>query len=557
MDDTDVETVGSPPTLVDRPPKREPTGSIDTALSQPQLAKASLAPSATVSIASPSEALQRDEVLRTRNFCYMAFVLGLGAASAVPFLRAGYYETRLFLGALTVGLLGIAYILYRTRDPASYWASKSVPAAWMVCGVTVTTALPYFGAYSPVPLLMLVGIYFFGLGQIRSVAFFAYGSASLMQAVCAALPILGIADPGIYKASYLSLEAQLFTQGLVLLVYTSAFYIARVSRRASITALGELQSAIRAVAQREALLQEARDELRRALGNGRGRFTEQVIDHYRLGGLIGRGAMGEVYEGVDTRDAQPVAVKMLSQASLGNTEHVKRFLRELRTASSIQSPNVVRVLAIGEEPLPHLVMERLHGRDLSSILRETRVLAPDKVIDVLQQVGAGITAAGAAGVIHRDLKPQNIFLAGDTWKILDFGVSRATDHGDTLTAGHLVGTPAYMAPEQARGARVDHRADLYALAAIAYRCLTGHALFSGGDIADVLYRVVHTQPRRPSSIASLPRDVDLALAIGLAKNPDDRYATAAELTSAITAALDNKLTEPWRSRARALEAWSR
>jgi serine/threonine-protein kinase len=194
------------------------------------------------------------------------------------------------------------------------------------------------------------------------------------------------------------------------------------------------------------------------------------------------------------------------------------------------------------------------------LLRDKRAFAPDKVVDLLQQVGIGITAAGKAGVIHRDLKPQNVFLAGTTWKILDFGVSRLADTGDTLTAGHLVGTPAYMAPEQARGARVDHRSDLYALGAIAYRCLTGHAPFSGGDIADVLYRVVHTPPRRPSSLARLPDDLDLALAIALAKQPDDRFVTAAELAAAIADALASSLPESIRVRGRALDdrgAWSR
>src|SRR6185436_10836333 len=121
-------------------------------------------------------------------------------------------------------------------------------------------------------------------------------------------------------------------------------------------------------------------------------------------------------------------------------------------------------------------------------------------------------------IIHRDLKPQNLFVASGTWKILDFGVSRVADTGDTLTAGHVVGTPGYMAPEQARGAAVDHRTDLYALAAIAYRVLTGHAPFSGGEIADLIYRVVHTAPGRPTVLAKLPADVDLALAIGLAKD---------------------------------------
>src|SRR5204862_7980656 len=134
------------------------------------------------------------------------------------------------------------------------------------------------------------------------------------------------------------------------------------------------------------------------------------------------------------------------------------------------------------------------------------------------------------GVVHRDLKPQNLFRHGELWKILDFGVARALDQGDTLTAGQIVGTPSYMAPEQATGATVDHATDLYALAAITYRALTGHAPHASGDLAETLYRVVHTAPRRPSDLAPrLPHEVDLVLAIGLAKHAVDRFASAAEL----------------------------
>jgi len=194
------------------------------------------------------------------------------------------------------------------------------------------------------------------------------------------------------------------------------------------------------------------------------------------------------------------------------------------------------------------VMERLRGRDLSTILRTKRAMAPDRVVDLIRQVGAGITAAGAAGVIHRDLKPQNVFHHGTTWKILDFGVSRIADASDTLTAGHVVGTPAYMAPEQASGGSVDHRTDLYALAAIAYRALVGRPPYTGGEVAEMLYRVVHTAPPRPSSLATIPDDVDLALAIGLAKKPADRFTTAAELADALEAALTGALDEVLRRR---------
>jgi serine/threonine-protein kinase len=232
---------------------------------------------------------------------------------------------------------------------------------------------------------------------------------------------------------------------------------------------------------------------------------------------------------------------MLSQASLGNAHHVERFLRELRTAATIDSPNVVRVLEIGEQPLPHLVMERLRGRDLSAILRGKRALPTDRVVDLVRQVGAGITAAGAAGIIHRDLKPQNLFQHKGVWKILDFGVARAIDSGDTLTQGQIVGTPSYMAPEQASGGTVDHLTDLYALAAVAYRALTGHPPFAAGEIAETLYRVVHTAPTRPSSLVEVPADVDLVLAIGMAKLPRDRFQSAVDLAEALADAFAGTL----------------
>jgi serine/threonine-protein kinase len=261
--------------------------------------------------------------------------------------------------------------------------------------------------------------------------------------------------------------------------------------------------------------------------------------------------MGEVYEA--SGPAGPVAIKLLSQTSLGNANHVMRFFRELRTATAIEAPNVVRVLEIGEHPVPYLVMERLEGRTLSDILRSRRAMPVADVVDLVYQVGAGITAAAAAGVVHRDLKPQNVFRHGEIWKVLDFGVARALDQGDTLTAGQIVGTPSYMAPEQATGGAVDHLTDLYALAAIAYRALTGHAPHASGDLAETLYRVVHASPRRPGDLAPrLPREVDLVLAIGLAKHPGDRFASADELARALGDALTGQLAPAIRDRGHAL-----
>lgn len=152
--------------------------------------------------------------------------------------------------------------------------------------------------------------------------------------------------------------------------------------------------------------------------------------------------------------------------------------------------------------------------------------------------------------MHRDLKPHNVFFAqpAEVWKILDFGVSKVGGTG-TLTKGHVVGTPAYMAPEQARGEDVDHRADVYSLAAILYRAVTGHPAFASKDVPTTLYDVVFRVPTQPSIHASLPADVDRVLALGLAKLPADRFATALELAEWFALAITDQLTPEQRRRA--------
>ncbi len=346
-------------------------------------------------------------------------------------------------------------------------------------------------------------------------------------------------------------------QALVQVILLATLIIARMSRRATLLALGELERAVRLAAHREALLLEAREELERALRPGRGRFSEQVLGGYTLGEVLGRGAMGEVYAAQGKEGA--VAIKVLSQASLSNPNHVVRFLRELRTAASVVSPHVARVIEVGDQPVPYLVMEKMAGGSLSELLRGKRAMAPAEVLELADHVGLGITAAAAAGVVHRDLKPQNIFRDREVWKVLDFGVSRRIEQTDTLTRGDVVGTPAYMAPEQATGGTADHASDIYALAAIVYRALTGRPPYAGGEIAETLYRVVHTRPRRPSELVALPAEVDLVLAIGMARDRAARFASAAELSAALHAAFASTLPRAVAERGRALDragAWA-
>jgi len=282
------------------------------------------------------------------------------------------------------------------------------------------------------------------------------------------------------------------------------------------------------------------------------------ILHYEILRLLGRGGMGEVYEGHHVDTGEPAAVKLLAPRELGNPRSVERFVREVRAISALRSPHVVKVLAASDtgDPIPYLVMERLHGQTLAQLLRT----APrsDQLVDMLAQVGTALEEAWDHGIVHRDLKPHNLFLAelsgGPTWKVLDFGIAALAEHGGTLTEGHVIGTPAYMAPEQARGERVDARADLYALSAIAYRWLTGRPLWAGDELRALLYQVVHAVPAQPSSLADLEPDVDAVLAIGLAKDPAARWSRVSELRAALADALVGNLAPPLRERAAELVA---
>jgi serine/threonine-protein kinase len=155
-----------------------------------------------------------------------------------------------------------------------------------------------------------------------------------------------------------------------------------------------------------------------------------------------------------------------------------------------------------------------------------------------------------AGIVHRDLKPGNLFLTDSIppkWKVLDFGLSKLTGDGGTLTRDTAVGTPSYMAPEQVRG-ESDHLTDLYAVAAIAYRALTGSPPFHGDDAAMILFHVVYSQPAPPAEFVQLPSDVELVLAVGLAKRPSDRFASVEELAAALRLAANSELEDATRAR---------
>jgi serine/threonine-protein kinase len=235
---------------------------------------------------------------------------------------------------------------------------------------------------------------------------------------------------------------------------------------------------------------------------------------------------------------------------------LSRFEREARIVGSIRSPNVVEVLGVShaDSVLPYIAMERLKGVDLASFLRERGRMSLVEALDMVSQVAAGLSAAHAANVVHRDLKPNNLFRSGSEpalWKILDFGVSKWMDSAEaTLTAAELVGTPQYMAPEQVRGQRdLDQTADIYALAAIAYRALTGEAPFTG-RMPGILQAISNDMPQAPSARRELPQHIDYVLALGLAKDRTQRFQSAFEFAAAFALAAGNNLSASLVKRAK-------
>lgn len=506
-------------------------------------------PMSGTSLGSSIEALEHDEILRTRTFAWivMAIVCVGGVATfAVPGGQPGGKVAMIVACGST--LLAMVFLYYRTRDAVRF-RRPSTEWVWYVPAVGVNAPVYYFGPFSAATMLVVLGLYFIGVGRSGKLAIIAWAICAGTQAVIVASVIISGHDPGIMHPP-LTTTQQIMIAVIQQFLIAMTLVIARKSRSSALLAVGALEQAVRLAAHRQALLVEAREQLDRALRPKRGRFSEQVIGTYELGDVLGRGAMGEVYAAVDTRSGAPVAIKLLAEASLGNANHVLRFFRELRTAARVTSPHVVQVIEVGEQPVPYLVMERLEGKTLAEIARERRVLPADEVVELVSQIAIGITAAAEAGVVHRDLKPQNVFCHRGVWKLLDFGVARGVEHGDTLTAGHIVGTPSYMAPEQATGGEVDHRTDLYAIAAIAYRVLTGYAPFLSTEVAETLYRVVHTRPIRPSLLApELHPDVDLVLAVGLAPRASDRFSTATELAEALRDALGGNLAPITRARA--------
>lgn len=525
-------------------------------------------------LANATDALRVEEVKRTREILRIGWMIALGAAAATLIAPGDARIRNALLGALGVGVIGSVWTYFQLANPLHFSAARMnvLAVVAVICG---QLGILYVGAFSAAPIIVALGLYFFCRTESMASAVAIYVLAAGSHLVEATLVITGvIRDPGFYPVgASASLQAQIAGQSLLQFAYGLCFWLARVSRETSLKSIEHLQKATRLAAQRDVQVAELRHDLDRALKiGGPGRFTGVAVGNWELGVVLGRGAMGEVYDARNTSTGVEAAVKVLRRELLADPLHVERFLREVRVASTIDSPHVVKVFEAssplaGANParsilgptdaLPFLAMEKLAGQTLANLLRNGRSLSDASLVALVTQVAIVLELARAAGIVHRDLKPQNLFLTfDDVWKVLDFGVALLADSSGTLTKGAAVGTPAYMSPEQARSAAVDHRADVYALGAVMYRCVTGRAPFSKPDTPSLLFAVVQEMPVRPSALAAVSPMVEAVLKVALAKDPDRRFATATELATAFATASRGQLVEDVMRRANTLAPWA-
>ncbi len=276
----------------------------------------------------------------------------------------------------------------------------------------------------------------------------------------------------------------------------------------------------------------------------------RLNDTYIVDSVLGEGGMGRVYRARHTRIPQKLfALKVLRPDLARDADQLARFQREAEAAACVSHPNVVGVYDVGRTPdgYSYLVCELLSGRDLDAHIEKFGKVDVVTAVRMALQICDALVAAHREAVVHRDLKPQNVFLLADatghvpthpTVKVLDFGLSRFLDDADAqLTkTGMIMGTPSFMTPEQANGKRGDHRVDIYGIGAILYASLTGRAPFEEETLHATVLAVMMNEAPRPRSLnPDIPETLELVIQRAMAKNPDQRYATVAELKLALEA----------------------
>src|SRR4026208_1282558 len=267
-------------------------------------------------------------------------------------------------------------------------------------------------------------------------------------------------------------------------------------------------------------------------------FVDTLINtlfdgRYRIVRKLGSGGMADVYLAEDEELGRRVAIKILNDRHANDESFVERFRREAKNAAGLSHPNIVSIYDRGEaEGTYYIAMEYLDGRSLKELVVARGPLPIPDAIAATRQVLAALRFAHRKGVVHRDIKPHNVMADADgRLKVTDFGSARA-GVSQSAEACSIIGTAQYLSPEQARGAPVDQRSDLYSIGIVLYEMLTGKTPFTGETPVEIAMKHLSDTPRPPSLLRpDIPPDLDMVVLRALAKNPDDRFQTAEEMVA--------------------------
>lgn len=264
-------------------------------------------------------------------------------------------------------------------------------------------------------------------------------------------------------------------------------------------------------------------------------------DRYRVEARIATGGMSTVYRGVDLRLDRPVALKVMDTRYAGDHQFLTRFQREARAVARLKDPGLVAIYDQGGGPTqPFLVMELVEGGTLRELLAERGPMPPHAMAAVLRPVLSGLGVAHRAGLVHRDIKPENVLISRDgEVKLVDFGLVRAMAEAGITSTSVILGTAAYLSPEQVLGTAAGPRSDVYSMGVMAFELLTGTTPFTGDSALAVAHqRLDRDVPPPSSAIDGVPAQLDAFIATATARDPDDRFADAAEMAAALDTVAD-------------------